>query len=233
MSGTLAYVDRESESVDRAALRGEIPSIPTDLFSTQVNANLLAPCSNQSNSNSPTRKGGPESSCTRNGCADSIPIVSRDHVECSTPVDQHVEYSSPLLNVANNSNANTNSSVTNSSNANTDSNDTNDSKANTVSNDTTNFNANTDLNNIINSNANTDLPNTNDTYATWCHTGGLLRSDTSVGSSMLSPLTHGASATNGSVVTPRNDPAPDNREPILNHTFHNATIITPTSGNRS
>ena len=42
--GTLAFVkSRESESLDRAALRGEIPSDPTDLFPTKVHANLLAP----------------------------------------------------------------------------------------------------------------------------------------------------------------------------------------------
>ena len=91
--------------------------------------------------------------------------MNRDYVECSAPVDKHVEYSTPCLNVTNNSNANTDSSIINSSNA------------NTVSNDTNNSNANTDLNNIINSNANTKLFNISDTYATWCHTGGLLRSD--------------------------------------------------------
>ena len=112
----------------------------------------MEPLLNQTNFNSPTRKGGPESPCTRNGCADSIPIVSRNHVECSTPVDKHVKDSTPLFN-------------------------TNNSIANTVSNDTNN------------SKANTDPPNLSDTYATWCHIGGLLRSDASVGSSMLNPLT--------------------------------------------
>ena len=72
-----------------------------------------------------------------------------------------------------------------------------------VSNDSTISNANTDLNNTVNSNANTEWSSTSDTYATWCHTGGLLRSDASVGPSMLSPLSHGANATNGVVVTPR------------------------------
>ena len=100
VSGTLAFVQSREmlESVDRIALRGDSPSDPTDLSLTRVNANLLAPITYHSNSNSPTRKGGPESSGTRNGCADSMPIDSRDNVECSTPVDIHVEYSTPFSN---------------------------------------------------------------------------------------------------------------------------------------
>ena len=80
-------------------------------------------------------------------------------------------------------------------------------------------NAASDLTITNNSNANAELPNNPDTYTTWCHTDGLLRFTTSVGPSMLSPLTHGASATNGVVITRRNDSTPDNREPLINHTI--------------
>ena len=48
-------------------------------------------------------------------------------------------------------------------------------------------------NNNDNSRANVDLPKLTIPHETWCrHTGGLLRSNTSVGTSMLNPLTHGA-----------------------------------------
>ena len=61
VSGALAFVQSRERiaSADRAALRDEIPSDSIDLSSTQVNAKILAPYSNHSNSNSPTRKGAP------------------------------------------------------------------------------------------------------------------------------------------------------------------------------
>ena len=88
--GTLA-LEREREmksSVDRIVLvdGSPSPSIPVDLSYSQVTATTkLAPLSIALKHNSPTRKGGPESPCTRNGCADSIPMESREHVEGSAP----------------------------------------------------------------------------------------------------------------------------------------------------
>ena len=50
----------------------------------------------------------------------------------------------------------------------------------------------------------------------WWHTGSLLRSDASVGSDMLNPMTHGAYTKKGSVVAPRNELTPDDQELLLN-----------------
>ena len=106
---------------------------------------------------------------------------------------------------------------------------TNNSEANAdLNNDNNNSEANADLTNYnSNSNANADLPNLYNSYATWCHIGGLLRSDASVGFSMLIPLTHGAHTKEGSVDTPRGEPTPINMEllsntlPQLNNTYPN------------
>ena len=119
---TLAIVaSQKRESLNRPELRGEVSTTPdTDLLIAQVNnSSNMGLLSNQPN-NSPTRKGGPESPCTNNGCADSISIVCREQVEYSTLCYQHVKYStltfkndnlskaSTVLNINdNNSSANT------------------------------------------------------------------------------------------------------------------------------
>ena len=157
--------------------------------------------------------------------------MSKVNVECSTPVSNYVEHLTPLSNNANRPNTATDYNVTNRPNAATDLLNTNGSKvdADSISienrvhvecstpvdkraeystsflNVTASPNAASDLITPNNSNANAELPTTSDTDATWCHTSGLLRFTTSVGPSMLSPLSHGASATNGVVVTPRNN----------------------------
>ena len=184
-------------SMNRDALGGGSPSYPTDLYLSQVNATMLAPYSIQNNSNSLTRKEGPESACTRNGCADSIPIVNRDNVECSAPVDKYVEHSRPSSNKIKSPNAATDYNVTtrpiaatdynvtNRPNAATDYNVTNGSNANADSYNTNESSVNADSTVTVNSSANTELPNTSDTYMTWFHSGGLLRPTTSVGPSML------------------------------------------------
>ena len=63
----------------------------------------------------------PESPCTRNGCADSIPIASRVYVECSTPVGEYVKHLTPLSENTNRPNAASDPNVTNDSNGNVDS----------------------------------------------------------------------------------------------------------------
>ena len=106
-----------SLSADRYALGGGSPSTssPTDLSYSQVNTTMLELYSHTNTHNSPTRKGGLESPCTRNGCADSIPIVSRTDVECSAPADNYVEHSTLFTGNTNNpyavsdSSSNTNS----------------------------------------------------------------------------------------------------------------------------
>ena len=97
--------------------------------------------------------------------------VGGEPVEYSALPYISVEYSTP--HVSNNTNKN--------SNANVD-----------LDNHNSNSKANADLNNHYhNSQANADLTNLSNPYSTWCHTGGLLRYDASVGSSMHIPLTHG------------------------------------------
>ena len=96
--GALAFGrEREMRSgVDRIVLvdGSPSPSASVDLYHSQVNATPeLAPLSDENESNSPTREGGPESPCTRNGCADSILTVSRDRVECSALTCKGTEHS--------------------------------------------------------------------------------------------------------------------------------------------
>ena len=218
--GALAF-EREREmrsSMDRIDLVDGSPSTSAlvDLSYSQVIATpKLAPLSNAIEYNLPTRKGGPESPCTRNGCADSILMVSRDHVECSASAYNGIEHSTALSSEAQSPNATTVISNTNKAGINPEMVDTQSPNAAT---DYSNAN-NSDSNIIVNSNVNANSPDASDTYATWCHTGGLLRSTTSVGPSTTYPLTHGANATNGVVVTPRNDSAPVIREPLINHTL--------------
>ena len=245
--------EREMKSsVDRIVLvdGSPSPSIPEDLFYSQVTAApKLAPLSITLKHNSPTRKGGPESPCTRNGCADSIPIGSRDHVECSASANNGIEHSASLSNEARSPKAATVYSNTHGYSVNPESVSTRSPKTATVYSDTNGYGINPELVNTqspkaasdylhtdgssinpglvntqspyaapacsitihsysnvtVDSNVNAEPPNTSDTYTTWCHTGGLLRSTTSVGPSTTYPLTHGANATNGVVVTPRND----------------------------
>ena len=67
-------------------------------------------------------------------------------------------------------------------------------------------------NSQISSKANADLPNLTITNATLCHTGGLLRIDTSVGSGMLNPMTHGAHNKEGLNAVISNDSTPNSLE---------------------
>ena len=172
-------------SVDRYALGGgsPSPSSPTDLSSSQVNTTMLDLYSNTSDSNSSTRKGGPESPCTRNGCADSIPIVSRTDVEYSAPADNYVEHSTLFTGNTNSPyaapdfNTNANSphvasdliTTTNSPHV-----------ASDLITNTNSPNAASDLSIPNDSSSNAELSDASDTYSTWCHTGGLLRSTTSL-----------------------------------------------------
>ena len=163
-----------------------------------------------------------------NSNTNAVSNNTNNNSDANADFDNH--NSNPNVNaVSNNKNNNSNANVV-SNNIN------NNSDANAdLDNYNRNSKANADLNNHYhNSQANADLPNLSNPYATWCHTGGLLRYDASVGSSMLIPLTHGAGAKEGSVATPRSDPTPNkwelqsntlpqpnntypnNREPLLN-----------------
>lgn len=80
-------------------------------------------------SNSPTRKGGLESSCTSNGCADSISLTSDSHVEYSTLINNNKDNNSKANDALNNEDDN--------------------SKANAVvNNDNDDYKANADLSNL-------------------------------------------------------------------------------------
>lgn len=85
-----------------------------------------------------------------------------------------------------------------------------------------NSRVNADLNNNNdNSRANVDLPKLTIPHETWCrHTGGLLRSNTSVVTSMLNPLTHGGRFKKRLNIAENADSLPTNRELTLN-TFRN------------
>ena len=112
--------------------------------------------------------------------------MSRDYVEGSAPAYKRVEHSTSISNDVESPEATTVYSDTHGYSINPE-------LVNTPSPNATPVYSNTndsDSDIIVDSNANAELPNASDTYTTWCHTGGLLRSTTSVGPSMLSPLTH-------------------------------------------